>query len=377
MPLVTEGNEHVIRARFADANYFVRQDLKKPLEAYRERLKTLTFQVKLGSMLDKSQRIAALVEDLAPRLQMDQLELKTALRAAELCKADLATQMVVEMTSLQGLLGRFYALHSGETREVAQAIFEHYLPRFSGDENPASRPGLAVGLADRLDSLAGLFAAGLAPSGNKDPFALRRTALGLVQNLIAWDLDFNLHGAFEQAGSRLPLPAAHEILKAALDFTVERLRYTLLDSGRRFDVVEAVLAVQGVNPAGARREVSALEAWTTQGDWREILPAFARCVRITRDLQEDFRVSRQLAVEPAELDLIEAVMVSESAVRRPGSVDDFLHAFLPLIPHVNRFFDEVLVMVDQAEIRQNRLGLLQSIVRLAQGTADFSKLEGF
>jgi glycyl-tRNA synthetase len=315
MPLVTEGNEHVIRARFADADYFVREDLKRPLEAYLPRLRTLTFQVQLGSMLDKCQRIVKLVGDLAPMLRLDQAELKTARRAAELCKADLATQMVVEMTSLQGLIGRFYARSSGSPEPVAQAIYEHYLPRFSGDAVPASLPGLAVGVGDRLDSLAGLFAAGLAPSGSKDPFAQRRTALGLVQNLIAWDLDFELKTAFENAAGHLPLPATTEILQTVLDFTVERLRNAMLDDGRRFDVVEAVLAAQGSNPASAAREVRALEAWIVRVDWREILPAFARCVRITRDLGETYPADRQLASEPAETNLFEALRKLYRAAR--------------------------------------------------------------
>ena len=356
---------------------FLREDFKRPLEEYLPRLKTLTFQVKLGSMLDKSLRMGSLVEDLRTMLGLDPTELNTARRAAELCKADLATQMVVEMTSLQGLMGRVYALRSGEPETVAQAIFEHYLPRFSGDAVPASRPGLAVGVADRIDSLAGLFAAGLAPSGSKDPFALRRSALGLVQNLVAWDLDFELDTAFKKAFGHLPVPASAENLWTVLDFTVERLRNAMLDDGRRFDVVEAVLAAQSRNPAGAAREVRALEAWTRREDWREILPAFARCVRITRDLDETIPADWQLAAEPAEVGLFEAVAAAEARPRRPGSVDDCLNSFIPTIPHVNRFFDEVLVMVDQLETRRNRLGLLQRIASLADGVGDFSRLEGF
>ena len=249
---VTSGNEHVIRARFADAEYFVREDLKQPLEAYLPRLRTLTFQVKLGSMLDKVNRIQALVEDLAPLVGLDQTGLSIARRAAHLCKADLGTQMVVEMTSLQGQMGRTYALHSGEPRAVAQAILEHYLPRYPGDGRPESQPGLLVGLADRLDSLVGLFAAGLAPSGNKDPFALRRAAVGLVGNLVTWDLDFDLRVAVSAAAAHQPLVTGEESQIAVLDFVEERLRNVLLESGRRYDVVEAVLTPQGHNPARGR-----------------------------------------------------------------------------------------------------------------------------
>ena len=206
LDVVVEGNEHVIRARFADANFFVREDIKQPLEAYLPRLATLTFQVKLGSMLDKTHRIEKLVDDLIPWVGLDEEEAAAARRVAVLCKADLATKMVVEMTSLQGMMGRYYAFNSGEPEAVSLAIFEHYLPRYTGDILPRTRPGLVVGLADRLDTLAGLFAVGLAPSGNKDPFAQRRAALGLVQNLIAWELDFELGPAIKAAASHLPVP---------------------------------------------------------------------------------------------------------------------------------------------------------------------------
>jgi glycyl-tRNA synthetase len=374
---VMDGNEHVIRARFADAAYFVRQDLKHPLESYVLRLKTLTFQVKLGSMLDKVERIARLVNDLAPAVGLPEADLAVAQRAAQLSKADLATNMVVEMTSLQGTMGRFYALKSGETQAVADAIFEHYLPRNPGDAVPAGRPGLLVGLADRLDTLSGLFAAGLAPTGNKDPFAQRRAALGLVQNLISWDLSLDLKSALQAAASHLPLSASTESQSACLVFIVERLRNLLLDQGWRYDVVDAVIAAQGERPAAAARAVKQLTAWVARPDWEIILPAYARCVRITRDQKERLEVRPEAFAEPAESDLWAALAQAEAAAHEAGSVDDLFNAFLPMIPAINRFFEGVLVMVDDTRIRENRLGLLQRIAALAAGTADLSKLEGF
>jgi glycyl-tRNA synthetase len=374
---VVEGNEHVIRARFADAAFFVREDLKRPLEAYLPRLGTLTFQVKLGSMLDKTRRIVALVGDLAPLAGLSPEEAPTARRAAELSKADLATHMVVEMTSLQGQMGRYYALQSGETQAAADAIFEHYLPRYAGDLLPRSRPGLVVGLADRLDTLAGLFAAGLAPTGAKDPFALRRAALGLVQALIAQDLDFDLRPALAAAASHLPIPAAPETQAACLVFIVERLRNSLLEAKARHDVVDAVLAAQGENPARAAQAVKELSAWVARPDWHTILPAYARCVRITRDQAERFEVNPGGFSLPAEGELYAALERAERASRRPGSVDDFLKAFLPVIPAVDRFFEDVLVMAEDPAQRRSRLGLLQRIAALARGVADLSRLEGF
>jgi glycyl-tRNA synthetase len=317
------------------------------------------------------------VDDLAPLLNLSDKEREISHRAAELCKADLATQMVVEMTSLQGQMGRHYALRSGESPAVARAIFEHYLPRYAGDGVPGERPGLLVGLADRLDSLAGLFAAGLAPSGNKDPFAQRRAALGLVGNLIAWELDFDLRDALAAAAARLPIPASDESQAAVLAFIIERLRNALLEAGGRYDVVDAVLAAQGHNPAGASRAVQALGAWVARPDWGEILPAYARCVRITRDLEERFPLDASLFADPAETALYAALLGAETAARAPGDVDDFLNAFTPMIAAINRFFDDVLVMTEDARQRHNRLGLLQRISALAAGVADLARLEGF
>jgi glycyl-tRNA synthetase len=375
--VITAGNEHVIRARFADAAFFVSEDMERPLEDYLPRLATLTFQVELGSMLDKTRRIQALVDDLAPLLGINGHQLVNARRAAELCKADLATQMVVEMTSLQGFMGRRYALHSGEPDAVANAIYEHYLPRFAGDETPKSQIGLLLGLADRLDSLTGLFAVGLAPTGNKDPFAQRRAALGLVQNLIAWQLEFDLQVALEAAVMHLPIPTSAENQAACLEFIVERLRNLMLDEGWRYDVVDAVLAAQGRNPTGAVRAIKELTSWVLRQDWNTILPAYARCVRITRDIAEVNAVSADKFVEDAERELYRALRAAEDASRAPGSVDDFLNNFLPMIPKIDRFFDDVLVMAEDDRLRRNRLGLLQRIVAQADGVVDMSRLEGF
>jgi glycyl-tRNA synthetase len=377
LSLVVEGNEHVVRARFADAAFFVNEDLKKPLADYLPQLATLAFQKDLGSMLDKTQRILALVGDLAPAIGLSPEETTAARRAAELSKADLVTKMVVEMTSLQGVMGRYYALHSGEPEAVATAIYEHYLPRFTGDSAPATRPGLAVGLADRLDTLAGLFAAGLAPTGAKDPFGQRRAALGLVGSLIACDQDFDLRAGLSAAADRLPVPLSPERAAACLTFVVERLRNLLLEQGFRYDVIDAVLAAQGTNPAGAARAVKALSEWAHRPDWNAILPAYARCVRITRDLGERYPVAPDAFAEPAERELFAALQAAEAASRPAGSVDGFLNAFLPMIPAINRFFEDVLVMAEDAAVRENRLGLLQRIAALAEGVADFSKLEGF
>jgi glycyl-tRNA synthetase len=377
--LIIEGNQHVIRARFADADFFVRDDRKHKLADFLPRLGTLVFQTRLGSMLDKSHRITSLVEVLSPLLALSQEEAGVAHRAAELCKADLATKMVIDMTSLQGILGRYYAIASDESESVGEAIFEHYLPRFSGDLLPKTRPGLVVGLADLLDTLAGLFAAGMAPSGARDPFAQRRAALGLVQALISQDISFDLRLGLESAAALLPIPADPETISACQGFIVERLRNLLLETGYRYDVVDAVITAQGFNPARTDQSVKQLSIWVGRPDWHSILPTYARCVRITRDLTQKFELDPLAFAEKAEENLYTALLQAEKDLHQARllSVDSFLTSFLPMIPVVNRFFDEVLVMAEDATLRQNRLALLQRVVALENGIVDMSKLEGF
>ncbi|MDH5506034.1 MAG: glycine--tRNA ligase subunit beta [Anaerolineae bacterium] len=374
---VAQGNEAVIRARFADAAFFVHDDMKQALKDFLPRLDTLTFQQKLGSMGDKTKRIMGLVDDLTKQIKLSKDETAAAKRGAQLCKADLVTKMVVEMTSLQGIIGQHYALASGEPQGAATAIYEHYLPRSAGDEAPQSKAGLVVGLADRLDSLTGLFAAGLAPTGTKDPFALRRAALGLVHNLITWDLDFDLGAAVKAAAARLPLEANLESQRDCLEFITGRMRGLFLEQGWRYDIVDSVLAAQGQNPAGAARAVQQLSTWIGREDWDTILPAYSRCVRITRDKSEVYPVDSKVFNQPAEKELYAALQQAEAAKPAAGSVDDFLSAFTPMIPAIDKFFEDVLVMDDDEKVRNNRLGLLQRIAALAEGAADLSPLEGF
>ena len=374
---VTAGNAAVLRARFADAAYFIKKDRQRPLSDYVEQLKGLTFQKELGSMWDKTQRLINLAGEIGPALGLDKDQVQGTIRAAELCKADLATKMVIDMTSLQGVMGKYYALESGEKPKVADAILEHYLPRFAGDHVPKGKAGLALGIADRLDTLTGLFGIGLAPSGAKDPFAQRRAAIGLVQNLITWDLGFDLRDAIARAASRQPVQVSNEAQTETLNFIVGRLKTVFLDEGTRYDVVDAILAAQGQDPAAAARALKQLMEQVANKAWQKTLEAFARCVRITRDLKEVYPVDENALSEEAEKALLAAVKQAEAIKRRPGSVEDFFTAFTPIIPAINRFFDEVLVMAEDESLRRNRLGILQRVVALADGVADFSKLEGF
>jgi glycyl-tRNA synthetase len=376
--IVRQGNEHVLGARFADANFFVREDLKKPLEAYRPELSKLIFQTKLGSLLDKSERMNRLVNALIPMLDLENDEAIFARRAVHLAKADLVTQMVMEMTSLQGVIGREYALRSGEQQDVANAIGEQY------QTVPKSKIGLAVALTDRIDSLVGLFAAGLAPTGAKDPFALRRAAIGVVQPLIAPPLGvehgirFDLREAISKAAKLQPIEVKDDVQKQVLDFIAGRLRVVLNDLGYRYDVVDAILAEQSANPAAAAEAVKQLQAWVEREDWETILPGYARCVRIIRSTgldQRQLTIDNKKFVEQAEKDLYMAIQSSVS--KRPSSVDEFLNIVVSLIPSINTFFDKVLVMAEDERIKQNRLALVGQIASLSTGIADLSKLEGF
>jgi glycyl-tRNA synthetase len=370
--LVRQGNEHVLGARFADANFFVREDLKQPLDAYRPELSKLIFQTKLGSMLDKSERMDKLVNDLIPMLELEDDEAIFARRAVYLAKADLVTQMVTEMTSLQGIIGCEYALRSGEQKDVAEAISEQY------QSVPKSKIGVAVALTDRIDSLVGLFAAGLAPTGTKDPFGLRRAAIGVVQPLIEHGISFDLRAAVRKAARLQPIEVKEEVQTQVLGFVTGRLSVVLKEAGYRYDVVDAVLAEQSDNPARAADAVKQLQTWVERKDWQTILPGYARCVRIIRSASVDsdqLSVDQSKLIETEEKKLYKAIQTNVKM--QPSSVDEFLDIVVKLIPSINAFFDKVLVMAEDRAVRENRLGLVGQIAALARGLADLSKLEGF
>ena len=374
---VIKGNENVIQARFADAAYFVKKDLTLPLESYLPKLSTLTFESSLGSMLDKVSRLEKLTAIVGRMLGLDKKAIDVAQRAAHLCKADLATQMVIEMTALQGEIGRVYSLRQGEPENVADAILEHYLPRFAKDRLPETEAGIAVGLADRLDTLIGLIAAGYKPTGARDPFALRRTAIGLVQVLMVRNISMDLRAAIDAAKKHIPIPVPDDVVQECLEFITARLHAHLLAEGKPHDAIEAVLAEQGYDPSHAARAVERLKGWRERDDWLEILQAYARCARITRGEEETFTVQPEMLEDDAEKELFAAVLGAESVDRKMGSIDDFFTMFQPLVPVITRYFDEVLVMAEEPELRINRLGTIQRVVKLAKNVLDLSRLEGF
>jgi glycyl-tRNA synthetase len=381
---VTHGNEEVLRARFSDADFFYAQDTKKHLVDFLPRLGTLTFHEKLGSMLDKNERVAKLVEPLGKQLKLQAPSISIAERAGQLAKADLASQMVVEMTSLQGTMGRVYALRDGLPANVADAIYEHWLPRGSGDALPASEAGTLLAIADRLDSLVGLFAAGLEPKSTTDPYGLRRAALGIIEILVEKQLDFDLRHAIETVAGAQPIPVTAEVQASLLEFIAGRLRGWVDDHGWAHDISAAVLAAQSANPARALAGIRQLGEWVKRDGWEAILDGFARCVRITRTEKERYPIDPSLFQQSEEVELYNAY---EQAMVRldehgSGNVDAFLSAFAPMLPAISAYFgtgkgDGVLVNTEDQAVRRNRIGQLQAISAMQQGRADLSHLSGF
>jgi glycyl-tRNA synthetase len=376
--VVRAGNEGVIRARYADAAFFFRNDTARPLDSFTPRLATLTFHAKLGSMLDKVERLKTLAPQIAQRLGADEATCATTLRAAELCKSDLVTSMVVEMTSLQGIMGEIYALRQGESPEVARAIREHYLPRTAGDDNPTSLAGLALSLADKLDSLAGLFAVGALPTGSADPFGLRRAALGVVNNLLAANVDFGVRVGLELAAALQPVTVNQESLAETNAFVERRLQSVLQEMGLAFDVVDAALAARGDNPAAAVRAASALAEAVRQPWWGDAFTAYARCARITRNLAERLALDPTAYVEDVEHALHAAFVAASDALNASSEPELILGEQLrSLHAPINAYFEAVLVNAEDSALRGARLALVQQIASLPASIADLSKLQGF
>jgi glycyl-tRNA synthetase len=328
-------------------------------------------------VLDKATRLEKLVPELAALTGISEADQHIALRAAHLCKADLATQMVIELTSLQGIMGAKYASLSGEEPEVAQAILEHYLPRGAGDELPQTVPGLLVGLADRFDSLVALFAVGLSPTGSSDPYGLRRAALGLVQLLAEKGISLSLREAFRAAAALLPVGVSEDELAAVHDFVVQRLRGWLLDQGYRYDLVDAALAERADNPHQALATVRSLSDWVDRPEFATLLTAYSRPSRIVREYATELPLHPEMFTDPAEQQLYRATLEAQKLRAAVDDVDGLMAVLRPLAQPIDAFFDQVFVMVEEQAVRENRLALLQRIAALSDGIADLTKVLGY
>jgi glycyl-tRNA synthetase beta chain len=374
---ISSGNERVIRPRFSDAEFFWTQDKKQTLESRREGLKTMVFQQKLGSLYDKSARVAKLAGYIAQQLDADA---SLAVRAAELGKCDLITNMVFEFTELQGIMGRYYANHDGEAAEVAAALDEQYMPRFAGDELPQSKTGQILALAERLDTLAGIFGVGQKPTGAKDPFGLRRAALGALRLLIEKQLPLDLADLLDQAALNLTEQLGSKpAISDTLDYILDRLRGYYQERGIGADIVEAVATLKPSQPLDFDRRVKAVAAFRQLTASESLAAANKRISNILKKVEGELptRVELGLLQEPAEKALADAVFTQENQVLPLFAVGDYEAALLSLASlrePVDQFFTDVMVMADDMALRNNRLALLNHLRGLFLRVADLSVL---
>jgi len=375
---VRDGNERVIRARFSDAQFFWDTDRRRRLDDHVEKLKDVVFHMRLGSVHDKAVRCSRLAASVAKALNSDA---PTAERAGLLAKADLMTAMVYEFPDLQGTMGRYYALHDGEKPEVAAAMEEQYLPRFAGDNLPASDAGRAVAIADKLDTLVGIFGVGEIPTGEKDPFALRRAALGVLRIIIESELDLDLMALLNKAvDAHVELPEPKETPAKVYDFMMDRLRAYYADAGISHDVFEAVRVRKPVHPLDFDKRVRAVMAFRKLAEADSLTAANKRIRNILKqggDVDWD-HVSEELLQESAEKNLASKIKTLSKEITPLFENGDYTTAMKKLAalrPEVDDFFDNVMVMVDEEAVRDNRLALLSSLSQLFLRVADLSRLQ--
>ena len=373
---VIGGNERVVRPRLADAKFFFDQDRKKSLSSRVEALDKVVYHNKLGSQGARIRRLMKLAGAIADRLGSDA---DLAVRAAQLAKADLVTDMVGEFPELQGIMGRYYALHDGEDPRVAQAIADHYKPRFAGDELAGDNIGLAVALAERLDSLVGIFGIGAIPTGDKDPFALRRAALGVLRMLMEKALPLDLMQLLELARAQFdPEQIAASVALDVFQFMQDRLRVYLKDQGRAPDQVEAVVVQAPTRIDRVPARLDAVAAFGALPESEALAAANKRIQNILKKAGEvGDRVEVALLAEDAEKSLFEAVTVLAPLVETDLMNLDFTGALMRLAAlkaPVDHFFDEVMVMAEEPLVRANRLGLLNTLGRLMNSVADIGQL---
>ena len=376
------GNERVLRPRLKDAAYFFQVDSGKSLEERQEALKGVVFQEKLGTMYDKAERIARLAGHVASALGENPDDVKLARRAGQLCKCDLLTQMVVEFPELQGLMGGEYAARSDETEKVCKAITESYMPRYAGDVIPASPTGQAVAMADKLDSLVGIFSAGEAPTGDKDPYALRRAALGVLRTIIEGELNLDLEklvsdaldgyeGTFEEG----------DIADRVYDFMMDRLRAYFSEQGVPTGVFLAVQSRNPTRPLDFAKRVHAVTEFLKLPEAESLASASKRIQNILKQAGDGIpeTVDDNLFAEDAEWDLASKLVVLSPKVKEMLKQGDYTNAMASLAglrDNVDLFFDTVMVMDEDEKVRDNRLALLNSISGLFLETADISRLQG-
>ena len=375
---IQEGNERVIRPRFSDAEFFWSQDRKTSLADRTESLGTVVFQKQLGTLLDKSRRVSKIAVAIADHLQGDTQQ---ALRAAVLSKCDLMTEMVGEFPGLQGIMGRYYAQHDGESAEVANALDDYYKPRFSGDDLPGSITSQALAIADRLDTLVGIFAIGQSPTGDKDPFALRRAALGVLRIIIEKQLDLDLlHLVKIAAEQHEKTIKAHEAEMPVFEYMLDRLHAYYLDKGLRPDVLDAVLSTKPTKPLDFNNRLLAVDAFRKLDDAESLAAANKRIGNILKKVEGQLpdSVDEKVLVESAEKTLFQALTTLDDKVQTLIDAEKYQEALSELASlrkEVDMFFDDVMVMAEDEKLKNNRVALLNKLHGLFIQVADISKLQ--
>jgi len=384
LDIISRGNERVLAARLADAAFFYREDQKTRLEAKVPKLDEIVFQESLGTMLAKTRRLQRLATGIAGILDLPEKLIPVIERTARLAKADLVTSMVYEFPELQGIMGSYYATHDGEAEEVCRGIRQHYWPRSAGDRLPDSLTGMVVGLADRLDTLVGCFGAGLIPTGSQDPYALRRQATGLVNMAVELNLKFSLaeviaaaYEGYNVEGIRLAQSLA-AIQEQLAQFCHQRIEHILTEKGIRFDVVQAVLAAGSDDLANVYHRAQDLSTFRGEEGFTALQTAFTRAFNLARQAAKE-RINLRLEAlqEEVEINLYQVlrrVRKEANPLLQTGNYLAALKTMAALQGPIDAFFDGVLVMAPEEEIRNNRLALLQEVVNLVFQVADFSQL---
>lgn len=379
LDIVTHGNERVLRARLSDAEFFFNEDRATKLEDRLEKLKTVSFQEGLGNMYDKSERLVKMAEMLrfAINTPVDEEELR---RCALLCKTDLVTGMVIEFTELQGVMGREYALLDGEKPEVATGIFEHYLPRFAGDALPATTIGRIVGIGDKLDNICATFSRGLAPTGSQDPYALRRQALGVINILL--DANYHISLAKIIAGTLYLLDIKPEetgkLVPQIMEFFKQRLRNLLMDQGIRYDVIDAVFADRrNDDMVDLAVRCKALAAYVEAGNAEPLVQVSVRVSNLCKKIEKEVAISGALFKDESENKLHEVVAAVSKEIIPEIVLYDYaavLKAGEKVIEPVNTFFDNVMVMDEDENVKNNRLAMLEEVRGIVNAVGDLSLL---
>jgi len=375
---VREGNERVVRPRLSDAAFFWEQDRKVPLETYAAQLSGVTFQTRLGSYAQKAQRLKSLAQLIGERIAAG----SDVGRAAELAKADLMTAMVGEFPELQGIMGRYYAEAEGYPQELALALEEHYRPRYAGDVLPLTKTGQALALADKIDTLVGIFAIEQRPTGARDPFGLRRAALGVLRILLECGLDLNLAELLAASAAAQPVQRSGTVDEVH-DFIIERLRGLLIEraDGASAEMIDAVLARRLESPLDAVARLQALKDFLLLPDAGVLTALNKRITNILRKAEVDQLAAVQPAVlaEPAERELHRALAALGGEVGGALAAREYARALLALLAlrrPIDEFFESVMVMDQDADRRTNRLALLRDVRKLLGGVADLSRLPG-